>query len=203
MNQELPLPTRLLLQFSDFLVSYWWVLLLLAVGLFLLLRLFARTRKGRRFFDALRLRLPLVRTVSTKLAVARFARTLGSLLENGVSLLTALEVVRNISGNVVISAAIDDAAESVNRGKGLGDALAASGLFPPLSIQMIQVGEKSGELETILGKVAQMYENDLETAVMSLTALIEPLLILVMGVVVGLIVLSVCLPIFEMNRLVA
>ncbi|MCG6895318.1 MAG: type II secretion system F family protein, partial [Desulfobacteraceae bacterium] len=202
MNQVLPLPTRILIQVSGFMAVYWWLLLVGAAALLLALRVFARTQRGKRFFDTLRLRLPVIRSIQRKLVVTRFARTLGSLLENGVTMLTALDVVRNISGNVLVAEAIEEASRSVKKGMGLADALAATGVFPALCIQMIQVGEKSGELEPILAKVADAYENELETLVVSATALLEPMLILVMGAIVGFIVLSVCLPIFEMNQLV-
>lgn len=202
MNQLLPLPTRILIQVSEFMALYWWLLLLGVAAVLLVLRVFARTRQGKRFFDSLRLRIPVIRQLQRKLVVTRFSRTLGSLLENGVTMLTALDVARNVSGNVIVAEAIEESAQSVKKGLGLADSLAATGVFPALCIQMIQVGEKSGELEPILAKVADAYENELETLVVSATALLEPLLILAMGVIVGFIVLSVCLPIFEMNQLV-
>jgi general secretion pathway protein F len=140
--------------------------------------------------------------LSQKLAVARFSRTLGSLLENGVSMLIALEIVKNIAGNQLISDTVENAASEVGKGQGLGNALAEGQTFPQLTIQMIQVGEQSGELEAMLNKVADVYEKEVESTIMRLTSYLEPLMILVMGAIVGFIVLSICLPIFEMNQLI-
>jgi general secretion pathway protein F len=137
-----------------------------------------------------------------KLAVARFSRTLGSLLENGVSMLIALEIVKNIAGNKLISDTVENAASGVSKGQALGDALSEGQTFPQLSIQMIQVGEQSGQLEAMLNKVADVYEKEVESTILRLTSYLEPLMILVMGAIVGFIVLSICLPIFEMNQLI-
>jgi general secretion pathway protein F len=152
--------------------------------------------------DKVTLRLPVFGNLARKLAVARFSRTLGSLLENGVSLLTSLDIVKNIVGNVLISEAVTQAAEEVSKGKTLWLSLSESQVFPALSIQMVQVGEQSGELEKMLYKVADVFENEVETTILRLTAYLEPLMILVMGAIVGFIVLSICLPIFEMNQLI-
>ena len=148
------------------------------------------------------LHLPLIGHLTKKIAAARFSRTLGSLLDNGVSMLSALEIVKNIVGNAIISDTIEDAAIEVGKGQGLGASFETSPVFPNLSIQMIRLGEQSGELETMLDKVADVYENEVESTILGLTALLEPVMILIMGVVVGFIVLAICLPIFEMNQLV-
>jgi general secretion pathway protein F len=161
-----------------------------------------KTMKGHYFFDKVKLHLPGFGILTKKLAVARFARTLGSLLENGISMLQALGIVKNIVGNVLLVDIIEQASQEVGKGQGLGAALAESQIFPDLSIQMIRVGEQSGELESMLDKIANVFENEVETTVMSMTSLLEPVMILVMGVIVGFIVLSICLPIFEMNQLV-
>ncbi|MEE4111931.1 MAG: type II secretion system F family protein, partial [Desulfobacteraceae bacterium] len=128
--------------------------------------------------------------------------TLASLLENGVTMLPALEIVRNITGNVVISGLIEKASSEVEKGQGLGLSLAADDVFPDLAVQMVQVGEQSGELESMLYKIAEVYENEVQSSIMSMMAMLEPVMILVMAVVVLFIVLSICLPIFEMNQLV-
>jgi general secretion pathway protein F len=202
MNQVLPAPTRFLIASGSLMKSYWWVFFIL-IALFLVgIRYMNRTVKGRYFFDKLILSLPGFGVLARKLAVARFARTLGSLLENGVTMMAALEIVKNIVGNVLLADAVSEAAKAVGKGQGLGVSLAESDLFPSLSIQMIQVGEQSGELEAMLNKIADVFENEVESTVMSMTSVLEPLMILVMGVVVGFIVLSICLPIFEMNQLV-
>ncbi len=202
MKQTLPAPTLFLIGISSFFKSYWWVILILAAATLLALSGFKKTAKGVYFFDRTKLFLPGFGLLAKKLAVARFSRTLGSLLENGVSMLPSLGIVKNIVGNVLISDVIEDAAKDVEKGQGLGVALAGSNIFPSLSIQMIQVGEQSGELEAMLNKIADVFENEVETSVVTMTSLLEPVMILIMGIVVGFIVLSICLPIFEMNQLV-
>ncbi len=202
MNQVLPTPTRFLIALSDIFKSYWWALAVAAVGVFAAFQAFKRTEKGRHAVDNAVLRMPMVGALSRKMAVGRFSRTLGSLLENGVSMLSALEIVKNIVGNVILADAIERAAKEVGKGQSLGKALSEFDVFPPLSIQMVQVGEQSGELEGMLYKVADVYEGEVESTVLSLTSLLEPLMILLMGVIVGFIVLSICLPIFEMNQLI-
>lgn len=202
MNQVLPGPTRFLISASSFFKSWWWVLLIGLIILVLAGRRLKRTNKGRYLWDKTKLSMPGVGSITTKLAVARFARTLGSLLENGVTMLTALDIVKNISNNVLIADVIENAVKSVGQGQSVAVALNDGRIFPDLFIQMVQVGEQSGELEEMLVKIADVFENEAESTIMSITSLLEPLMILVMGVVVGFIVLSICLPIFEMNQLV-
>jgi general secretion pathway protein F len=161
-----------------------------------------KTEKGRYWIDKTILALPVAGNSVKKLAVARFARTLGSLLENGVSMLIALDIVKNIAGNILISEAIETAAIEVGKGQGLGASLSGRDIFPQLSIQMIQVGEQSGALETMLNKIADVFENEVENSILRMTSYLEPVMILVMGLCVLFIVLSICLPIFEMNQLI-
>jgi general secretion pathway protein F len=202
MGQQLPGPTRFLIATSAFIKTGWWVILL-GFGLaFVGLHRLKKSDVGRRWYDRTALSLPGIGRLLTKLTVARFARTLGTLLENGVPMLSALDIVKSVVGNKVVADAIGRAADEVEKGSGLARSLSASGIFPHIAIQMIQVGEQSGELESLLGKMADIYENEVESTVMSLTALLEPAIILVMGVVVGFIVLAIVLPIFEMNQLV-
>jgi len=202
MNQVLPLPTRLLISTSDLLKKYWWIIFIGIAGLVLSLRTVKKTARGKFLTDKIMLTLPVIGTMLRKLAVARFARTLGSLLENGVSMMPALETVKNIVGNIHIANAVEAATREVEKGQGLGDSLAASYAFPGLSIQMIQVGEQSGNLETMLVKVADIFENEVESQLLRITSLLEPTMIVLMGSVVGFIVISICLPIFEMNQLI-
>jgi general secretion pathway protein F len=202
MDQSLPAPTRALIAISDFLKNGWWMLL---GGLVLILAGLSharRTEQGAYWLDKMLLRLPLAGNLKTKLAVGRFSRTLGSLLENGVPLMAALDIVKNIVGNRVIAEAVEVAAANVEKGGSLAKSLETSPFFPHIAIQMIQVGENSGELEAMLGKMADIYENEVESTVSGLTALLEPAIILVMAVVVGFIVLSIILPIFEMNQMI-
>jgi general secretion pathway protein F len=202
MNQVLPTPTRILILLSDFLKSYWWSVFILIVAGAVFFNRVKKTEKGRYWIDKTMLLLPGIGILVKKLAVARFARTLGSLLENGVSMLIALDIVKNIAGNKLISDSVETAAIEVGKGQGLGVALAGSGIFPQLSIQMIQVGEQSGQLETMLTKISDVFENEVEITIMRLTSYLEPVMILIMGSIVAFIVLSICLPIFEMNQLI-
>jgi len=202
MNQVLPAPTRFLIFLSGFFKSYWWLIMIALAAAGFAVHRAKKTDKGRYWFDRVILRSPGFGILANKLAVARFSRTLGSLLENGVSMLVALEIVKNIAGNVLISDKIESAATEVSKGQALWAALAEGSVFPSLSIQMIQVGEQSGELEAMLNKIAEIFEKEVETSIMRLTSYLEPVMILVMGSVVGFIVLSICLPIFEMNQLI-
>ncbi|MDX2502239.1 MAG: type II secretion system inner membrane protein GspF [Deltaproteobacteria bacterium] len=202
MNQVLPTPTRILIFLSDFFKSYWWSILIIIAVVAVFFNRAKKTEKGRLWIDKTVLMLPGVGILVKKLAVARFARTLGSLLENGVSMLIALDIVKNIAGNRLIADSVETAAIEVGKGQGVGAALSGSGIFPLLSIQMIQVGEQSGQLETMLTKISDVFENEVETTIMRLTSYLEPVMILVMGTIVAFIVLSICLPIFEMNQLI-
>jgi len=202
MNQVLPTPTRVLIFLSDFFKSYWWSILILIAALAMFFNRTKKTEKGRYWIDKTMLILPGIGILVKKLAVARFARTLGSLLENGVSMLIALDIVKNIADNRLISDSVETAAIEVGKGQGLGVALSGGGIFPQLSIQMIQVGEQSGQLETMLTKISDVFENEVETTILRLTSYLEPVMILVMGSIVAFIVLSICLPIFEMNQLI-
>ena len=202
MNQVLPTPTRLLIGLSNFFKSFWWVILMFVIAAGFALHQAKKTPRGRYVYDKTILSLPAFGILARKLDVSRFTRTLGSLLENGVSMLIALEIVKNIAGNVLISEAVETAAKDVGKGQALWAALNESKIFPQLTIQMIQVGEQSGELEKMLNKIADIFEKEVETSIMRLTSYLEPVMILVMGCIVGFIVLSICLPIFEMNQLI-
>ncbi|MCJ7616424.1 MAG: type II secretion system inner membrane protein GspF [Desulfobacterales bacterium] len=202
MNQILPAPTRFLIAFSDLFKHYWWVIFIVILAVIFAVRSIKKTSKGNFLLDKSLLSFPLVGTLARKLAVARFSRTLGSLLENGVPMLHALKIVKNIVGNIIISNAVEVAAKEVEGGQGLGMVLAESRVFPNLFTQMVLVGEQSGELEKMLKKAADVYENEIEISVMNITSMLEPVMILIMGIIVAFIVISICLPIFEMNQLV-
>jgi general secretion pathway protein F len=202
-KQVLPLPTRLLLGFSRLMRGYWWILPLAAAAAVQVLRTIRRTPGGRTATDRLTLKIPLIGSLVQRLNVARVTRTFGSLLENGVAMLAALDIVRNIAGNTIIAEALSIAARDVGQGKSLSAAMAATPrAFPRLAIMMIDVGEQSGALEAMLGKIADMYDSEVESSISALTALLEPVMILVMGAAVAFVVLAVCLPIFEMNQLI-
>jgi general secretion pathway protein F len=202
MQQTLPTATILLMGFSSFLKSYWWVIFLaVAVGVFLL-KQFKKSAKGQYLWDEIKIRLPIVGPINRKLALARFGRTLGSLLQSGVPLLAALEIVRNIVNNLPIAQVIEKTADDIQEGKSLAAPLSQSRWFPSIMVQMITVGEQSGELEKMLNKIADMYEEEAQSRIMAVTSMLEPAMILCMGLVVGFIVVAILLPIFEMNQLV-
>ncbi|MCJ7684413.1 MAG: type II secretion system F family protein, partial [Desulfobacteraceae bacterium] len=202
MHQVLPLPTLILIGVSNFLKSFWWLVLGgLGCAVFLIRRSI-KTPKGRHIWDRLKLRTPVIGTVNTKTAMARFSRTLGSLLQNGVPLLPALGIVRNIVSNTVIAEGIDDSMAEIQSGKALAVSLSRSRWFPPIAIQLISAGEQSGEIESMLNKIADIYEGEVESQVLAMTSMLEPVMILFMGLTVGFIVISILLPIFDMNQMI-
>ncbi len=202
MKQTLPAPTLLLIAISSFFKQFWWMILLLPIAAGIMIFLLKKSEKGAYFIDKTLFFTPKVGSLIQKLATARFSRILASLLDNGVPMLTALGIARTITGNSLISRLITNAANSVEQGGELGEALSRGRAFPFLAVQMIKVGEKSGKLETMLEKTADLYEKEVESSVTAMSALLEPMIILVMGVITGFIVLSICLPIFEINQLV-
>jgi len=202
MNQTLPLPTIILITISNFLKSFWWLVLSMLVGAVILVRQFKKTPKGRYLWDKLKILMPILGVIHVKMAMARFGRTLGSLVQSGVPLISALQIVRNIVNNVLIAEVVDKAVEDIQAGMSLAAPLSQNRWFPPIAVQMISVGEQSGELEKMLDKVGDIYEKEVESQIMALTSILEPLMILLMAVVVGFIVFSILLPIFEMSHMV-
>ena len=202
MHQSLPLPTLMLIGLSSFLKSFWWLVFIVLIGSVVLIKKLIKTPKGRYVWDKLKLRSPVIGPISIKMSMSRFGRTLGSLLQSGVILLQALKIVRNIVGNTLITEVIDNAMEEIEKGKSLAVTLSKSPWFPPIAVQMISVGEQSGELEKMLNKIADIYERETESQIMALTSMLEPVMILGMGLVVGFIVISILLPIFEMNQMI-
>ena len=202
MNHELPMPTQMLLGISGMVKTWWW--LIIPAPFFAILCLYGirKTEKGGRILDRIILSLPVSGNLTRQLIASRFSRTLGSLLDNGVPLLTALGITKTISGNRVIAELIEKCAQTVEQGGSLGSVLEKSSAFPDLAAQMIKVGEKSGEMEKMLEKLAELFERNVQTAITAATSIIEPLIILIMGVVIGFIILAVCLPIFEINQLI-
>ncbi len=201
-QQVLPLPTRMLISLSSFMRDFWWLLFLIIAGLVLGIRWFIRTEGGRKIFDRFKLRLPLLGGLVQKMAVVRFSRTLGTLISSEAPLLKSLEIVKNVVDNSVFSQAIQSATADIGEGTSIAAPLKRSKVFPPLVIRMVSVGEESGNLGIMLFKVADIYDEEIETTVNALTSLIEPLIILVMGLIVGFIVLAILLPIFEMNQII-
>ncbi len=191
---EFPLPTALLMGFSNFLTSKWYLFL---AGLFIFsiaFRAFVKTDVGRRSYDRFKLKAPVFGKLNHKIAIARFARTLGTLLASGVPILSAMETVAGTVANEIIGEAILNARARIREGDRIGDPLQKSKLFPPMVVQMITIGEESGALDPMLAKVADFYEAEVDAALDSLTAAIEPVLIVFLGFAVGFIVISIFLP---------
>jgi general secretion pathway protein F len=199
MKQQLPFITVMLLAFVRFFSSFWWAILIALGGAAYYFRKYINTPKGRETFDARLLRLPVFGSLIRMIAVSRFTRTLGTLLQSGVPALTALDIVKSVVGNTVLADAIQKARENVREGEPIADPLRRSGLFPPVVIQMIAVGEKSGELEKMLLKVSDSFDRTVETRLTGLMALMEPIIILAMGLIIGFVVVAIMLPMLEMS----
>ncbi|MBI4412376.1 MAG: type II secretion system inner membrane protein GspF [Deltaproteobacteria bacterium] len=197
----LPLPTRILMAVSSFAQNYWWLIILSMALAVYLYRRYAKTAKGRMKIDKLSLKAPIFGELFRKIALSRFSRTLSTLLRSGVQLLQALDIVKNVVNNMVLNEAINNTQHSVKEGESIAEPLKRSGQFPPMVIHMIAVGEKTGGLETMLEKVADTFDTEVDTTVSTMTTLLEPLMILVMGGVVSFIVLSILLPILKMSEL--
>ena len=203
MHQTLPAVTIVLIAVSSFLKSFWWLLGgFMAVVFFTAQYTLLKTDRGKYLWDKIKFKAPLIGVLNQKIAVARFSRTLGTLLQSGVPLLTSLEIVANVVNNRLMADAIRQAAKDVEEGQSLSLPLKKNKLFPPLASEMIAVGEQSGTVEVMLQRIADAFETETSASIMTMTSLLEPLMILVMGFLVGFIVISVLLPIFEMNQLV-
>ena len=203
MHQTLPGITVFLLVVSGFLKDFWWIIAIALVTAVVAMRYAVRkTEQGKYLWDRLKIRAPLIGPLNQKIAVARFSRTLGTLLQSGVPLLSALEIAKNVVNNLIVAEQVRTAAKDVEEGQNLSAPLSRSDFFPPIAVEMIAVGEQSGNMETMLFRIADSYEKEVEANVLMVTSLLEPAMILVMGAVVGFIVVSVLLPIFEMNQLV-
>jgi len=199
---KLPAMTLFVMNVSDFAKRYFhWILLGLIV-LIIAFRQFRRTARGRAFFDSLLLRAPVFGILIRKVAVARFTRTLGTMLSSGVPILDGLEVVASTAGNSVVEKAIRNARLSISEGRPVAEPLAETRVFPPMVTQMISVGEATGALDTMLGKIADFYDDEVDAAVGSLTSMLEPLLILFLGVTIGGLLVAMYLPIFQLADVV-
>ena len=195
MKLALPWSTQVLILISH----YWWLLAVGAVGLAVLIAALVKTEIGGRAWDRIKMGFPLLGRLHRKAVIARFTRTLSILLKSGIPLVDALEIARPSMGNRILEDGIREAARLVGEGSDFATPLRQKGGFPPLVVQLVRAGEKSGELEEMLAKAAEVYEDDVEATIASLTSIIEPVVILFMGVVVGFIVMAILLPIFEMT----
>jgi general secretion pathway protein F len=203
MGKSLPWNTELLIWLSSFIARWWPLLLALNIAGVFLFRAWKRTPKGRVLWDRFVLRLWVVGPLKRILSVSRFARTLGTMLSSGVPLLKSLDIVKFILDNMVLQKVVEEAHDAIREGESIAVSLKKSGQFPPLVTHMIAVGERSGQLESMLDNVAEAYDRDVETKLQRLTALMEPVMILVMGGVVAFVVFSILMPIMDMNQFAA
>lgn len=202
LGQQLPWYTQLLIFVSDTLAGFWWAILGLGALGFFLFRRWQNTEEGRLRWDTLMLRMPLFGRLNLLVAVARFSRTLSTLLASGVPLLSAMAIVKNVLGNRLLEKVVAEATGSIREGESIAEPLKRSGEFPPMVTHMISVGERSGQLEEMLENVSRAYESDVETKVTTLTSLLEPLVIVIMGGMVGFIAMAILMPLVQMNNLV-
>jgi len=198
LDVPLPLPTRFLIWFTITTRRYWYIYLLIMVVCVYGFRYYVGTTNGRRWFDRFKLRMPLFGPINRNVVMARFSRTLGTLIHSGVPILSALDVVAKATANVELIRAIDGVRTSIREGESISGPLQASGMFPAMVVQMVAVGERTGALDTMLAKVADFYDTEVEYAVAALTSILEPALIMVMGGIVGFIVIAFYLPLFTL-----
>ncbi|MEC9466357.1 MAG: type II secretion system inner membrane protein GspF [Myxococcota bacterium] len=198
-KMALPLPTEILIGISNILINYWLILVILTTGGLYFARRYIRSEKGRPKWDNFKLTAPIFGPLIQMIAIARFSRTLATLLSSGVPLLTAFDIVKNVVQNEVLVEVIENARDCVKEGDSIAAPLKRSGHFPPMVVHMIGIGEKSGQLEPMLGNVARSYEVQIDARLRGLTSLLEPLIIVGMGVVVAAIVLAILLPIMQLS----
>ncbi len=192
--KELPLPTAILKNTSDFILAKWYFATLIAVAFVVAIKIFGRTKVGRRLIDLYKLKAPVFGPLNHKVALARFSRTLATLLSSGVSILQAMETVAGTVSNDIMSDAILSARERIREGEQIAEPLAKSKMFPPMVVQMVAIGQESGSLDPMLAKIADFYEDEVDAALASLTSALEPVLIVFLGGIVGFIVISLFLP---------
>ena len=203
MDMELPLMTQLLVSLSDFLRGYWWLLVMVGIAIFILLRRYQSSPHGKRAIDAWKMRAPVFGKVIRLNLFGQFARTLSTLLENGVPVLTALKITEQIMPNVILKEAVSHTREAVTDGKTIAQPLAQSGIFPQLMVDLVRIGEETGDVPASLKNVAETYEKELDVALRMLTNLIEPIMIIVMAIGVCFLLLSVLSAMFAMTSNIA
>jgi type IV pilus assembly protein PilC len=200
---QLPLPTRILIGLSHVLRQFFLVIIAVVAGAIILFQRWRSTKAGAKRFDAFMLRLPIIGGLLLKTAIARFTRTFGILLSSGVPVLEALEVVAQTAGNKIIEEATMRSRAGIKEGETIAAPLERTAVFPPMVTQMIAVGEETGELSDMLIKIADFYDDEVDTAVAALTAMVEPLLMVFIGVIIGFIVVAMYLPLFNIPQLMA
>jgi type IV pilus assembly protein PilC len=202
MGRALPLPTQICINISNWFVAYWYVLVLGAIGVVMSISFYYKTPQGHMNIDRLLLRMPIIGDLLRKVAVARFSQNMALLLSSGVPILDGLAITGKTAGNKVVEKAIMDSRISISQGKTVAEPLRDSKIFPPLVCQMVAVGESTGGLDAMLKKVAELYEEEVDDAVNNLTAMMEPMIMVVLGVILGGLVIAMYLPIFQMGSLV-
>ncbi len=198
LGAELPLPTRIVIAASNFLARYWWAFALFLVAAAYAFRRYYATHSGRRVIDGALLKLPIIGPILRKVAVARFCRTLATLTSSGVPILESLDITARTAGNAIVEDAIYETRRSVEGGKTIVEPLRATNVFPNMVVQMIGVGEQTGALDAMLNKIADFYEDEVDAAVAGLVKLLEPLMIFILGIVIGGIVIAMYLPMFTL-----
>ncbi|MDH4028629.1 MAG: type II secretion system F family protein, partial [Nitrospirota bacterium] len=201
MGEALPLPTVILLAISNGLIRYWWLIILLSAAVFFSVKRYIKSEKGRKAWDSLKFSVPVFGNLYKEVAVSRFSRTLGTLLKSGVPILNAFQIVKGTLGSDRISDIISSVREGARKGKGISESLKKSDIFPPIAVHMVTVGEETGRLDEMLIKIADRFDIEVRTSVKRMLSLLEPALILLMGLVVGFIVIAMLLAIFSINEL--
>jgi len=202
LGEALPLPTKILIATSDIVRSAWYLLPLVPIVLIALYKLLIKNANRRSVVDKIKLRVPVVGHLIQQISVARFSRTLGTLLTSGVPILSALETVKDTMGNEFIGRAVLQVRDSIKEGESVSGPMEASKAFPPLVVKMINIGEETGQLDKMLIQIADNFEEEVDVAITGLTSLLEPLLIVFMGLVVGFIVVSMFMPLFSLAQLI-
>ena len=198
LGAELPMPTQIVIWLSNFIADYWWLIGIVLFGTIYSLRRYHETYKGKRVLDGIILKMPILGLLMRKIAVARFCRTLSTLTSSGVPILDGLQITARTAGNAIIEDAIMATRKSVEEGKTISEPLADTDVFPSMVVQMIAVGEQTGALDTMLSKIADFYEDEVDTAVAGLMKLLEPVLIAFLGVAIGGIVIAMYMPMFTL-----
>jgi general secretion pathway protein F len=201
MDTALPALTRAVMAISDFFIGQWYIPVVLSVALVVAFRKWVGTDEGRTQWHAILLKAPVLGNVNRKVAVSRFCRTMSTLLDSGVPILTAVSIVKTVVGNDIIASAIEKAGVNIAEGQSIAQPLKESGQFPPLVTHMINIGEKTGEIEPMLGKVADAYDQEVERTLEGLTSILEPVMIVVMGGIVAIVALSILLPMLNMSAI--
>lgn len=200
---ELPKPTRALLAISDFLKGYWHIFILIVVGAVYGIKAYFKSEKGNIILDKNKLNIPIIKNTNIKIITLRFTRTLSTLLNSGIPLLDALDIVSKVVGNNFVAKNILASKEEVRKGKGLAEPLNNIGIFPPMVVSMIKIGEESGTLDEILDKTADFYEEEVESSLQRLTTMLEPIMIVFMALIIGFIVIAMAMPMFDMVNTVS